>query len=298
MFLARILFFRLHESPRYLVHAGRPQEALESLQLISRFNGSDLTIDLDDVDDQRPAEPQPPSSGSDEREPFLPSSQESRSTRETDGNATSNSAPSDPSTRDEGVKDYQSTSDSPNSLDSHLFVSPVEEYPPQRLPSSSRTDASHDETKRRSRFSDAHHHRTRSRSSRRSSMASVELEKRCGGVLPRWIKRPLIAWLDRVSIVLSPEWYRTTLLVWAIWFFMSLGMSYAVQELSTSPNHRHQPTRCSTCTIPNCWRRESRAMRPRNRSKITYGTLSSLRWLGARALSYVIVPIFTRETFG
>src|SRR5262245_42466976 len=53
MFIARIVFFRLHESPRYLVHAGRPQEALESLQLISRFNGSEIDLDLEDVDDQR-----------------------------------------------------------------------------------------------------------------------------------------------------------------------------------------------------------------------------------------------------
>jgi hypothetical protein len=74
MFLARILFFRLHESPRYLVHAGRHREALESLQLISRFNGSDITIDLEDVDDRRPPSPRPPSTGSDEREPFFPSS--------------------------------------------------------------------------------------------------------------------------------------------------------------------------------------------------------------------------------
>src|SRR5258705_2891762 len=51
MFLARIAFFRLYESPRYLVHAGRPHEAVKSLQLISRFNGSELPIELADVRD-------------------------------------------------------------------------------------------------------------------------------------------------------------------------------------------------------------------------------------------------------
>ena len=51
MFLGRILFFRLHEPPRYLVHAGRKQDALESLQMISRFNGSELALDLEDVED-------------------------------------------------------------------------------------------------------------------------------------------------------------------------------------------------------------------------------------------------------
>ncbi|KAF9054843.1 major facilitator superfamily domain-containing protein [Panaeolus papilionaceus] len=52
MFLARIVFFRLHESPRYLVHAGRPQEALRSLQEISKFNGTNILIELEDVRDQ------------------------------------------------------------------------------------------------------------------------------------------------------------------------------------------------------------------------------------------------------
>ncbi|KAJ2935233.1 hypothetical protein H1R20_g1861, partial [Candolleomyces eurysporus] len=51
MFIARIVFFRLHESPRYLVHAGRPHDAIKSLQLISKFNGSDLEVELEDVRD-------------------------------------------------------------------------------------------------------------------------------------------------------------------------------------------------------------------------------------------------------
>ena len=145
MFLARILFFRLHESPRYLAHAGRRREALESLQLISRFNGSDITIDLEDVDDRRPPEPRPPLTGSDECEPFFPSPQETRPIRETDGNATSNGPSSGPPTVDDGVKAYQSTGDSPNLLDSHLFVTPVEEYPIHPFVSPSRRAARRDE---------------------------------------------------------------------------------------------------------------------------------------------------------
>lgn len=80
MFLARIVFFRLHESPRYLVHAGRPEEAIVSLQLISKFNGSELSLGLDDVadhiqHDQSPAHPPPPPNEEipedDSRAPFL-----------------------------------------------------------------------------------------------------------------------------------------------------------------------------------------------------------------------------------
>ncbi|KAG8214375.1 MFS general substrate transporter [Butyriboletus roseoflavus] len=235
MFLARILFFRLHESPRYLVHAGRHQEALESLQLISRFNGSDITIDLEDVDDRRPPEPRPPSSGSDERAPFLHSTQEARPNRETlfdagtDEIITRNGTSVDPP-RDESVKDYQSTEDSPNALDSHSFVTPVEEYPPRRHSvvtlgensSSSRPNVLSGEAKHHSRHSRTRSHSSRSRVSRASAV-SVKIEMRLGSVLPRWIKRPLIAWLDRVGMVLSPKWCRTTLLVWGVWFFISLA---------------------------------------------------------------------------
>ncbi|KAF9440631.1 hypothetical protein P691DRAFT_801711 [Macrolepiota fuliginosa MF-IS2] len=54
MFLARNVCFRIHESPRYLVHAGRPQEAVKSLQMIPKFNGSGLGMELDDVADYHP----------------------------------------------------------------------------------------------------------------------------------------------------------------------------------------------------------------------------------------------------
>jgi hypothetical protein len=51
MFVARIVFFRLYESPRFLVHAGRPAEAIEALQLIALFNGAPVELVLADVDD-------------------------------------------------------------------------------------------------------------------------------------------------------------------------------------------------------------------------------------------------------
>ncbi|KAF8339969.1 major facilitator superfamily domain-containing protein [Cantharellus anzutake] len=51
MFASRLFFFTLHESPRYLVHAGRPQEAVIVLQKIIRVNGNVLEIGLHDVDE-------------------------------------------------------------------------------------------------------------------------------------------------------------------------------------------------------------------------------------------------------
>ncbi len=51
MFVARLFLFTLHESPRYLVHAGRPQDAVIALREIIRANGDTLEIGIDDVDD-------------------------------------------------------------------------------------------------------------------------------------------------------------------------------------------------------------------------------------------------------
>ncbi|KIJ64572.1 hypothetical protein HYDPIDRAFT_90001 [Hydnomerulius pinastri MD-312] len=236
MFLARIVFFRLHESPRYLVHAGRHQEALESLQLISRFNGSEIPIDLEDVDDRRPAEPQPESTGpspSDERVPFLPSTAQetSRANGETlfdagvDGNTMGNGAVSGDLSREEGVKDYRSTDEAPNTLDSHSFITPIDEYPAQGHSFARGNSSSHlhAEPKDDLVVPQPQYRSGRSHRSRASSVVSVEIQKRFGGVLPIWIRRPLIAWLDRVGMVLGPEWFKTTMLVWGVWSFMSLA---------------------------------------------------------------------------
>lgn len=51
MFLARVLFFKLHESPKFLVASKRASAAVVSLQKISRFNGTNSAWALDDVVD-------------------------------------------------------------------------------------------------------------------------------------------------------------------------------------------------------------------------------------------------------
>ncbi len=51
MFLSRILFFRLHESPRFLVHTGREEEAAIALTDIAKFNGDRLRVTVADVKD-------------------------------------------------------------------------------------------------------------------------------------------------------------------------------------------------------------------------------------------------------
>ncbi|PVG04167.1 MFS general substrate transporter [Serendipita vermifera] len=51
MFLARILFSHLHESPRFLVHVGRNKEAAVALSEIAKYNGDEMRVALADVDD-------------------------------------------------------------------------------------------------------------------------------------------------------------------------------------------------------------------------------------------------------
>ncbi|KAF5361087.1 hypothetical protein D9756_005095 [Leucocoprinus leucothites] len=51
-----------------------------------------------------------------------------------------------------------------------------------------------------------------------------EVHRKCR-LLPRSMRKPLAVWWDRVSMVLEPEWFRTTVLVWAIWFSMSLAFT-------------------------------------------------------------------------
>ncbi|KAG2362213.1 MFS general substrate transporter [Suillus spraguei] len=173
MFIARMVFFRLHESPRYLVHAGRHQEALESLQLISRFNGSELPIDLEDVDDRPPPICEADAAAGER----LPRSSPNNETFDAGADGSTSSDQN-------GTKVYQSMAEATHdALDGHLFVTPVGEVPP-----------------RGQSLARGHHSRSSSRDS---------------DVLPRWVRRPLLAWLDR--------WFRTTVLMCGIWFFMSLA---------------------------------------------------------------------------
>ncbi|PPQ73324.1 hypothetical protein CVT26_015347 [Gymnopilus dilepis] len=231
MFLARMVFFRLHESPRYLVHAGRPQDAIKSLQLISKFNGSDLSIELDDVRDHlSPVEMDPEAQKAVQRPvPRM------RATSRTGLMEDRPPSPPNMTNGDEpsrGSPSYDSTGETPQ-RNSRDFVTPVEESPPATIESvkepligSSSTEDDDREATARRRLSTA---------SRRSSM----YEQKARRLLPRWVRRPLRAWWDRVLMVLAPEWLRTTILVWSAWFSMSLAYTmfnvYLPKLLETRP---------------------------------------------------------------
>jgi hypothetical protein len=242
MFLARIVFFRLYESPRYLVHAGRPQEAVKALQMISRFNGSDLSIELDDVVDHR----HPSQEGACgqvvsttavgnatetvedvHRSSAIPIVQNTTEVDETSPLGT----PPDEDVVPFGsgpVADYHATGET---------VAPDSQRP---LPSEGQTEVlkkgSNDVEEEESEDAPLNpgailpsRKGRRSRSTFSTSSPALAEQKgkkaRLRRVFPRWLADPLDAWTDRVVMVLSPEWLRTTLLVWSAWFGMSLGAS-------------------------------------------------------------------------
>jgi hypothetical protein len=291
MFLARIAFFTIHESPRYLVNAGRHQEALESLQMISKvsalsqimllitglmhvkFNGSELALDLGDVDDR----PVPPVSRTGEAAPFLGESLSRRS--EDPHNATvsehhasrpsqnrqvifdaldapeGDSQPaqhgprnaatqrsSDVLNSSSNVPRYDSTSDSDTPLGSHSFNTPAMEVPPTPQMRGPAQSAGTPSTSPVTSFAPTdpasapgspsvarrpRPPRPRSGIARRSSVVSrssyYEVEKRVGWRLPETLRKPFLAWIDRVSLVLAPEWWWSTVLVWLAWCFMALA---------------------------------------------------------------------------
>jgi hypothetical protein len=52
MFVCRIVFFRLYESPRWLVHAGRKEDAVLALSQIAKYNRQEFDITIEDVHDE------------------------------------------------------------------------------------------------------------------------------------------------------------------------------------------------------------------------------------------------------
>ncbi|KAH9964760.1 major facilitator superfamily domain-containing protein, partial [Russula compacta] len=282
MFLGRMVFFRLHESPRYLVHAGRPQDAIEALQMISKFNGSELELDLEDVEDRirvPPAHLQDPSviDATENRSP---------SSRLFDVDAEAAAAASSPtdikalthpgtplsSTPPDGaesallIKDYSATGGSAAPLAAYAVVSAAERRsyayhstpeaardsfrgvlpplpsPPKQeevtagdldvppsplspLPSPSCRPARSSSYPSPSRGAGAARRR-----SRRDTLSSVcpslyEAADQAYWALPRSIRRPVRAWLARFRMVLEPEWRRTTVLVWGVWWGTSLAFT-------------------------------------------------------------------------
>ena len=219
--------------------------------MISRFNGSELELDLKDVEDHIHVPPrhEPHSATRTESSPtsllFDADNESSRSSTEIKTPPTrSNSATplsSEPPDGAEGaifINDYSATGESRAPLTAHAIISATEHHLfPYNTTSASRCDSSQDiapppkeedtpdddidVSPAHPRLPRARRPHAESGSSIRSSM--FEVADCAYWVLPRNIRRPVRSWFRRFMMVLEPEWRRTTLLVWAVWYCAALA---------------------------------------------------------------------------
>ena len=233
------------------MHAGRPEEALLNLQKISRFNGSELELDIEDVHDHV----SPPCQNADEEHtPFLPQTpkptkKDVRTLFDADVNAgVPVTSETEPLANGDGHAiaagnrlqsdspervHYDSTGSSEVPLESHSFITPQSEiaspFDISRAQSFSSVNNDDDNSSLDSEELKTHEEANPIRrpglgtisGSHRSSL--YEAQAKVCWALPTWIRRPFWAWLDKISLVLSPGWRSTTLLVWAMWCSMALG---------------------------------------------------------------------------
>ena len=204
---ARVVFFRLLESPKYLVHAGRPQEAREILQRIHTYNGgATISLRIQDVEDNSHAEV-----GQGDVESRRHSLQQ-RPTNDTAGKTGETG-----DTRF-AVDDHDDSDDN-----DHVEVSGRHEDSSRPLlDHHTNGDAQGD-----SRKSDEDTNRTHAR------IANANVRPPSTDPdLPTWLSWLPRSWYpsaadlaSRYGEMFSPEWKRTSLLIWVIWGGMSYGFT-------------------------------------------------------------------------
>ncbi|EJT98804.1 MFS general substrate transporter [Dacryopinax primogenitus] len=173
MCLARIVLFRMRESPRYLVASGRHIEAVHSLRKIISFNGHDYSLTIDDIMD-------------------APQDVEHQEDVRYRSNGITR-----PPTAENSEMEYHSTSLTPDVhlTYTHTFATPVEEQHPHfpRAPTPSPLLHVHHKVK----------------------------DPRIGSI--PIIGRPLAGWLERMEMLFTPEWKKTTICVWGAWALIALS---------------------------------------------------------------------------
>ncbi|KAG8719743.1 hypothetical protein FRC08_002103 [Ceratobasidium sp. 394] len=242
MFVLRIIFFRLYESPRYLVANGRSAEAVAALQSIEDYNMKytrkrtrpRLVITLSDVCDTKPSvmegEECVLSGAGDDEEAMLSSSPRS------EGATNENKVQTPDSDKENGRSqalaqqvadpaDYQSTEVTPEGVVSREWSFHTPGLPRGEDSGSyfegKQTPALSDEEAAPSRSSRS---RSRLAQARRPQMpprsrSSIYVEQ----TLPPTIGRPVAVWLDRVGMLFTRKWWLTTTLIWLAWWGISLA---------------------------------------------------------------------------
>jgi hypothetical protein len=206
------------------VHAGRHREALENLQLISKFNGRKLELNLEDVDDGRA--------------PLL-SNEGPASYHLVDGDM-------DSTWPNGGVSEHNPNyhTHGESSANHPEFSSTSTPKPPDQQILSSESPRPRS-LQHPSTASLQPHHPYVDRNSKSAKWLPY--------YLPRWLRKPFYGWYDRMIVLLGPEWFGTTMLTWALWFELSLGKISVTLWASAHgfPLSFAKHTRCLTCSSRN-----------------------------------------------
>ena len=222
--------------------------------MISRFNGSELDLELKDVEDRirdppthaqgsanRTVNGGPPSSRLFDPDAEISSSPTDIKPSSTTAHAGTplSSTPPDGSEVAVPTKDYSATGGSEAPL--AAYAASERRSNPYRHATVPGRNSFHDDLPspfKEEEFSGddidvllpARPRPPRDRRSRGDTFSSVrsslyEAADRAYWVLPPRIRRPLGAWLGRFKMVLEPEWRRTTLLVWGAWCGLALAFT-------------------------------------------------------------------------
>ncbi|KAG8899343.1 hypothetical protein FRB99_006774 [Tulasnella sp. 403] len=220
MSLGRFILFRLYESPRFLVNTGRHEEAVHALQKITAFNGQPLKLNVKDVDDTYAPMTDPVvfDEGAGENQHLNPSSPLPYQDRPLDSPERFSSAPIV----------YSATGDDALPLEGdYSFHTPIEERACMKFPSPQTSPTirlgSLDALSPRSRAVEIGSSRSPRSSMHVRRKSSMSLPPVVEGFILDRITDPLSAWWEKVSTLLSDEWRRSTLLIWAMWSLMSLA---------------------------------------------------------------------------
>jgi hypothetical protein len=221
MFFARVVFFRLHESPRYLVHAGRPHDAVISLRKISEFNGDNLAIGLGNVEDRRGSVLFTAEDAEVETSDSIPCLSNQRSDEgDLDAREASPMTNFNPNYHSTALSPPPATYEDAVSSSSRIHDGGETETDPFFSDPETKAAQLSDTPARPLLFSSPNQHPV--------MMFRWKFLQR----FPLWVRGPLGAWLGRLAMVLSKEWRSTTLLVWWIWFAIALGQ-YSFKHLYT-----------------------------------------------------------------
>lgn len=269
MFMGRFILFKLYESPRYLVHTGRAAAAVNTLKKITKYNGQSMELDIKDVQDH----PNVPSAAFEMDDGDLPPTPGLKCVTTPPESKSNTSSP----------LGYQSTESQsqPALTGDYTFQTPIDEarfFPESPIQVNSPT--LHSPQWRRS----PERPRRPRQPSRTESVAPV-----VSGWFSEWVTQPLAAWFEQVGTILTPEWRRSTLLVWTAWSFMSLGeFAPTGPDVPTQILLFVQRTQSSTSSCQSCWKPMSETWKRRTGNG-RCGTWSPSRWQDALAPSCVLL---------